>query len=89
MFGRLRERTIDVLGMLEKRSKTNYLPTDCSKTAFDESFRRMLLDIMEEPMYVEGESAWLNHCDLALSRCNNRKHSPIKMTSFEAYFNSK
>ena len=54
------------------------------KAVFVERFNRTLLDLIKEPMYIEGKGNWLNHLDAALQKYNNRVHTTTKMTSFEA-----
>ena len=49
-----------------------------------ERFNRTLLDLIKEPMYIEGKGNWLNHLDAALQKYNNRVHTTTKMTLFEA-----
>ena len=54
------------------------------KAVFVERFNRTLLDLIKEPMYIEGEACWLNHINSALDKYNNRVHGTTKMTPFEA-----
>ena len=54
------------------------------KAVFVERFNRTLLDLIKEPMYIEGKGNWLNHLDAALQKYNNRVHTTTKMTPFEA-----
>ena len=54
------------------------------KAVFVERFNRTLLDLIKEPMYIEGKGNWLNHLDAALQKSNNRFHTTTKMTPFEA-----
>ena len=58
------------------------------KAVFVERFNRTLLDLIKEPMYIEGKGSWLNHLDVALQKYNNRVHGTTKMTPFEASNNS-
>ena len=58
------------------------------KAVFVERFNRTLLDLIKEPMYIEGKGSWLNHLDAALQKYNNRVHTTTKMTPFEASNNS-
>ena len=58
------------------------------KAVFVERFNRTLLDLIKEPMYIEGKSNWLNHLDAALDKYNNRVHGTTKMTPFEMSFNT-
>ena len=57
------------------------------KAVFVERFNKTLLDLIKEPMYIEGKGNWLNHLDAALQKYNNRVHSRTKMTPFEMSFN--
>ena len=54
------------------------------KAVFVERFNRILLYLIEEPMYLEGKGNWLNHLDTAMEKYNNRVHGTTKMTPFEA-----
>ena len=54
------------------------------KAVFVERFNRTLLDLIKEPMYIEGKACWLNHLDAALQKYNTRVHTTTKMTPFEA-----
>ena len=56
------------------------------KAVFVERFNRTLLDLIKEPMYIEGKGNWLNHLDAALQKYNNRVHGTTKMTPFEMSF---
>ena len=38
------------------------------KAVFVERFNRRLLDLIKEPMYIEGKGSWLNHLDAALQK---------------------
>ena len=58
------------------------------KAVFVERFNRTLLDLIKEPMYIEGKDNWLNHLDAALQKYNNRVQGTTKMTPFEASNNS-
>ena len=53
---------------------------------FVEHFNRTPLDLIEEPMYIEGKGNSLNHLDAALQKYNNRVHGTTKMTPFEMSF---
>ena len=54
------------------------------KAVFVERFNRTLLDLIKEPMYIEGKGNWLNHINNALDKYNNRVHTTTHMTPFEA-----
>ena len=54
------------------------------KAVFVERFNRTLLDLIKEPMYIEGKACWLNHLDAALEKYKNRVHTTTKTTPFEA-----
>ena len=60
------------------------------KAVFVERFNRTLLDLIKEPMYIEGKGNWLaqlhNHIIIALDKYNNRVHGTTKMTPFEMSF---
>ena len=58
------------------------------KAVFVERFNRTLLDLIKEPMYIEGKGSWLNHLDAASQKYNNRVHGTTKMTPFEMSFNT-
>ena len=58
------------------------------KAVFVERFNRTLLDLIKEPMYIQGKGNWLNHLDAALQKYNNRVHGTTKMTPFEMSFNN-
>ena len=53
------------------------------KAVFVERFKRTLLDLIKEPMYIEGKACWLNHFDTAIGKFNNRVHGTTKVTPFE------
>ena len=59
------------------------------KAVFVERFNRTLLDLIKEPMYIEGKACWLNHLDAAMEKYNNRVHGTTKMTPFEMSTNQK
>ena len=50
------------------------------KAVFLERFNRTLLDLIKEPMYIEGKACWLNHLENALDKYNNRVRGTTKMT---------
>ena len=53
------------------------------KAVLVERFNRTLLDLIKEPMYIEGKACWLNHLENALDKYNNRVHGTTKMTPIE------
>ena len=59
------------------------------KAVFVERFNRTLLDLIKEPMYIEGKACWLNHLDTAMEKYNIRVHGTTKMTPFEMSTNQK
>ena len=58
------------------------------KAVFVERFNRTLLDLIKEPMYIEGKACWLNHIDAALEKYINRVHGTTKMTPIEMVTNT-
>ena len=58
------------------------------KAVFVERFNRTPLELIKEPMYIEGKGNWLNHLDATLQKYKNRVHGTTKMTPFEMSFNS-
>ena len=56
------------------------------KAVFVERFNRTLLDLIKEPMYIEGKGSWLNNLDAVLDKYNNRVHGTTKMKPFEMSF---
>ena len=58
------------------------------KAVFGERFNRTLLDLIKEPMYIEGKGNWLNHINNALDKYIIRVHGTTKMTPFEMSFNT-
>ena len=58
------------------------------KAVFVERVNRTLLDLIKEPMYIEGRGNWLNHINNALDKYNNRVHGTTKMTPFEMSLNT-
>ena len=72
---------------LFKRNELQTYSTNSDlKTVFVERFNRTLLDLIKEPMYIEGKGNWLNHIDNALGKYNNRVLGTTKMTPFEMSF---
>ena len=58
------------------------------KAVFVERFNRTLLDLIKEPMYIEGKGNWLNHIIIAFDKYNFRVHGTTKMPPYEASNNS-
>ena len=54
------------------------------KAVFVERFNSPLLDLINEPLFIEGEACWLNHINSALDMYNNRVHHAIRISPFEA-----
>ena len=76
------------LHYLKEQNIQIYSTNSDLKAVFVERFNRTLLDLIKEPMYIEGKGNWLNHLDAALQKYNNRVHTTTKMTPFEASNNS-
>ena len=51
------------------------------KAVFLERFNRTLLDLNNEPLYIDGKACWLNHIDTALETYN-RVNRAIHVTPF-------
>ena len=47
------------------------------------------MDSIEEPMFIESKTCWLNHINIALDKYNNRVNGTTKMTPFEKSINEK
>ena len=62
------------LEFLEQNEIQIYSTKSDLKAVFVEHFNRTLLDLIKEPMYIEGKACWLNHLDAALEKCNSRVH---------------
>ena len=73
-----------ILHYLKEQNIQIYSTHSDLKAVFVERFNRTLLDLIKEPMYVEGKGNWLNHLDAALQKYNNRVHTTTKMAPFEA-----
>ena len=71
------------LDFLKEQNIHIYSTNSDLKAVFVERFNRTLLDLIKEPMYIEGKACWLNHLDVALQKYNNRVHGTTKMTPFE------
>ena len=76
------------LHYLKEQNIQIYSTNSDLKAVFVERFNRTLLDLIKEPMYIEGKGSWLNHLDAALQKYNNRVHTTTKMTPFEMSFNT-
>ena len=71
------------LHYLKEQNIQIYSTNSDLKAVFVERFNRTLLDLIKEPMYIEGKGNWLNHINNALDKYNNRVHGTTKMTPFE------
>ena len=56
------------LEFLEQNGIQIYSTHSHSKAVFVERFNKTLLDLIKEPMYLEGKACWLNHLDAALEK---------------------
>ena len=74
------------LHYLKEQNIEIYSTNSDLKAVFVERFNRTLLDLIKEPMYIEGKGNWLNHINNALDKYNNRVHGTTKMTPFEMSF---
>ena len=74
------------LHYLKEQNIQIYSTNSDLKAVFVERFNRTLLDLIKEPMYIEGKGNWLNHINNALDKYNNRVHGTTKMTPFEMSF---
>ena len=72
------------LHYLKEQNIQIYSTNSDLKAVFVERFNRTLLDLIKEPMYIEGKGNWLNHLDAALQKYNTRVQGTTKMTPFEA-----
>ena len=77
------------LHYLEEQNIQIYSTNSDLKAVFVERFNRTLLDLNEEPMYIEGKACWLDHLDAAMEKFINRVHGTTKMTPFEMSNNNK
>ena len=55
---------------------------------FIERFNRTLLDIINKPMFINGDGNWVNILNDAVITYNNKIHSTINMTPFDASNNA-
>ena len=76
------------LDFLKQNEIQIYSTNSDLKAVFVERFNRTLLDLIKEPMYIEGKACWLNHLDTAMEKYNNRVHGTTKMTPFEMVTNN-
>ena len=72
------------MDFLKEQNIQIYSTNSDLKAVFVERFNRTLLDLIKEPMYIEGKACWLNHLDAAMEKYNNRVHGTTKITPFEA-----
>ena len=75
------------LHFLKEQNIQVYSTNSDLKAVFVKRFNRTLLDLIKEPMCIEGKGNWLNHINNALDKYNNRIHGTTKMTPFEMTFN--
>ena len=67
------------------QNKTQIYRTKSDSIAvFVERFNRTLLDLLEEPMYIESKACCLNHLDAALEKYKKRVHRTNRMISIDA-----
>ena len=52
------------LDFLKEQNIQIYSTNSDLKAVFVERFNRTLLDLIKEPMYIEGKACWLNHLDV-------------------------
>ena len=71
-----------ILHYLKEQNIQIYSTNSDSKAVFVERFYRTLLDLVKEPMYIEGKGNWLNHINNALDKYNNCVHGTTKKTPF-------
>ena len=72
------------LDFLKQNEIQIYSTNSDLKAVFVERFNRTLLDLIKEPMYIEGKACWLNHINTSLDKYNNRVHGTTKITPLEA-----
>ena len=77
------------LDFLKEQNIHIYSTNSDLKAVFVERFNRTLLDLIKEPMYIEGKACWLNHLDTTMEKYKNRVHGTTKMTPFEMSTNQK
>ena len=64
-----------MLNFLKQNKIEIYSTHSDLKAVFIERFNRTLLDLIKEPMYIEGKGSWINHLQKALDVYNNKPHS--------------
>ena len=74
------------MDFLKEQNIQIYSTNSDSKAVFVERFNRTILDSIKEPMYIAGESNWLNRLDAALQKYKNCVHGTTKMTPIEMSF---
>ena len=72
------------LDFLKEQNIHTYSTNSDLKAVFVKRFNRTLLDLIKEPMYIEGKACWLNHSNTAMEKYNNRVLTTTRMTPFEA-----
>ena len=77
------------MDFLEQNEIQIYSTNSDLKAVFVERFQRTVLDLIKEPMYIEGKACWLNHFDTAMEKYNKGVHGTTQMTLFEMSTNQK
>ena len=72
------------LEFLKQNENQFYSTNSDLKAVFVERLNRTLLDLIKEPMYIEGKACWLNHLDVAMEKYRNRLHTTTRVKPFEA-----
>ena len=76
------------MDFLKEQNIQTYSFNSDIKAVFVERFNGTLLDLIKEPMYIEGKACWLNHIDAAMEKYNNRVHGTTKTAPFETSTNN-
>ena len=70
--------------MLKEYETELYSTSSDSKAVFIERFNRTFLHIINEPMFINGDSNWVDIINDAVLTYNNNVHSTIDMTPNDA-----